>query len=237
MNFSMQRVCAWSCIGFAAIFTVGFWLFSGFLPPIRPSDNAQQIAAIYNADGDMIRVGLILSLTGCVSFPLFGGVLAAQTRRIKSASPAFAYIQIAGAAGATVVIMLALVFMLAAGFRSDALDPDVVQGLNDVAWIMFIITFPPFLAWCIALAMAIFSDTSENPVFPRWAGYFNIWIPGLFLPPVLLVFFKSGPFAWNGLVTFWVALTDFFVWMIVMFILVLKAINAEEAEAKAAASS
>jgi hypothetical protein len=48
----------------------------------------------------------------------------------------------------------------------------------------------------------------------------------------LLAFFKSGPFAWNGALVFWLAGSTFFVWFIVMTVTLLKAIRQEQESAR-----
>lgn len=47
---------------------------------------------------------------------------------------------------------------------------------------------------------------------------------GKSLPGGLVTFFKSGPFAWNGILAFWLPLTVFGIWYGVMFMLLRKAI-------------
>jgi len=44
------------------------------------------------------------------------------------------------------------------------------------------------------------------------------------------VFFKDGPYAWNGLLAFWVPLTAYATWMLVSFWLLRQAIAHEERE-------
>ena len=51
----------------------------------------------------------------------------------------------------------------------------------------------------------------------------------LFTPGTIAVFFHDGPFAWNGLFTWYLPLTVFAIWMITMSVLMLKAISAESA--------
>jgi hypothetical protein len=80
---------------------------------------------------------------------------------------------------------------------------------------------------CLAVGACILKDKAED-VYPRWLGYFNIWVAVLFLPGSLLYFFKDGPFAWNGLFVWWIPLSVFFGWFIVMFVMTIKSLNRQE---------
>jgi hypothetical protein len=68
---------------------------------------------------------------------------------------------------------------------------------------------------CAFTGIAILSDKREDPFFPRWVGYFNIWMGILQAPGVMMAMFLTGPFAWNGLFTFWIPLTVFSFWIYV----------------------
>ncbi|MGD9663540.1 MAG: hypothetical protein AB7U63_20045, partial [Porticoccaceae bacterium] len=59
-------------------------------------------------------------------------------------------------------------------------------------------------------------------------GFYNIAVTTLFLPVGLIFFFKAGPFAWNGMIGFWIPLLDFFIWMVVMTVFLFKAVNQEK---------
>jgi uncharacterized membrane protein YciS (DUF1049 family) len=86
----------------------------------------------------------------------------------------------------------------------------------------------------LVIAMAIFDD-KEQKVFPRWLGYLNVWVAIGFTPTALIYFFKHGPFAWNGLLAFWLALTIFCGWFLTMFVYVVRAIRNQAAEERATA--
>lgn len=61
---------------------------------------------------------------------------------------------------------------------------------------------------------------------PEWSPE----IVQIFLPGSISVFFKDGPFAWNGLLTWYLPLTVFTAWIIVNTVLTLRAITREERE-------
>jgi hypothetical protein len=81
----------------------------------------------------------------------------------------------------------------------------------------------------VVIAVAIFSDHSPDPVFPRWVAYLNIWVAVGFLPGALLTYFKTGIVAWDGLLAFWLAAVLFFSWILVLFWATLRAVNREAA--------
>ena len=100
--------------------------------------------------------------------------------------------------------------------------------MNDMAWLCFINPVCIIFFQGIAIGLAILMDKRSQPVFPRWFGYFNIWIVIVYLPGSLVPLFKHGPFAWNGVLAWWIPLTLFVIWMITMTRLLLKAITQQE---------
>ncbi|HMB60720.1 MAG TPA: hypothetical protein VKN35_12475 [Xanthomonadales bacterium] len=69
----------------------------------------------------------------------------------------------------------------------------------------------------VSIAIASLADDSEEPTFPRLSGYFNLWAFVLSVPTQFIFFFKSSPFAWGGILAFWMPLTVFMAWFIIMF--------------------
>src|SRR5829696_4042584 len=104
------------------------------------------------------------------------------------------------------------------GLSVDTLAPDTTQLLYDLIWFLFLIPWPPFMLWQFLTGFAILSDANRQTMFPRWTGYFSLWAGALEVFSALSVFFYSGPFSYNGLVTFWVPGVSFFGWVLVMAI-------------------
>ena len=85
----------------------------------------------------------------------------------------------------------------------------------------------------VPIGIAILMDRSNRPVFPRWVGYVNLWVPLTFVPALLPYFFMTGPFAWQGLLVFYLGLSTFGLWVVVMTWALLRAVRDEDAHSEA----
>jgi len=80
----------------------------------------------------------------------------------------------------------------------------------------------------MATSAAILCDTSATPVVPRWSGYLGLVMGLAQASASFLIYFKTGPFAWNGLFAWWLPATDFFAWFVIMTVLTIKAIDNQD---------
>jgi hypothetical protein len=217
-----QNICAWGGVFCAVVFGIGL-LLAGFVPPPSPSLTTAEIATFYRENANDIRGGMVLGLFGMAGWTAFVGVISAQMRRMRTGSDLPALLQLGAGSIGVLTVMLPIMIFAAAAFRPER-DPALTELLNDLGWLIIIPAFPTFIAQFGAIAMGALLDRSEVPVFPRWTAYFNLWVALLFIPGALAYFFRSGPFAWNGLFDFWLAGGAFFAWLMAMTPVVLKAI-------------
>ena len=224
MNTRMQIACAWCGVLFVTLLTIGWILIAGLVPLPPPSNDAAAIAELFSSNTGAIRFGALLSMFSISLTAPWIAVIAVQMKRIEGATPVLTYTQLVAGAVTVLILTLPTVLWTVAAFRPER-SPELVLLLSDFSWIAFIMTFPPFFVQLVAIGAAIISDRAERPVFPRWVGYFNVWVAVLFMPGGLITFFKTGPFAWNGLLAFWMPLTVFFLWYGVMFKMLLDTIR------------
>jgi hypothetical protein len=234
-QMTFQRVCAWSGAAAVTLFFLAF-VAADFIPPLAPHSSALYIAHFYQQHATRIRIGGCVMLLSGMFYAAFTGVISAQMRRIPGIHPSAVYVQLAaGAFGCLTFLVPAMLFIVTA-FR-PARDPAITQSLNDMSWIFLVMPWPPFMAQNYAFAYAIFTDKQAKPLFPRWLAYVNIWAPIIFSPSLLLPFFKVGPFDWRGIFVFWIPATVFVLQFVANVWMLLRAINREEAETRAAAAA
>jgi hypothetical protein len=234
VNAKNQLLCLWAGLAAIILFFIGYWFMAGLVPPPSPNDTAHQVVLFWSHNVTLTRFGLVVTLlAGTLTGP-WVAVIATQMKRIEGEHSPLTWTQLGLGMISVLVFLFPVIVMLAILFRPGR-DPQLILMMDDLSWLPFVGLFMPAMVQGLAIALAIFKDKEEK-VFPRWLGYFNVWVALLFIPDILIYSFKTGPFAWNGLIGFWVALSIFGIWFFVMFPYLRRAILSQAAEADAAAA-
>ena len=191
----------------------GAMFMIGLLPPMSPSLTAQQVAAFWSTDTGLKRCGLVVMLAGAGLQVPFGALVAIRIKQMEGRYPVLAYIQLVGTALSVVAIIMPTFAFAAASFRPER-DPQITQALNDLGWLPFVMNWPAATIQCLAIGFAVFG--AERSVWPRWFGYWNVWCSFILAAGGLVVLFKDGVFAWNGLLAFWLAAAFFGTWFLML---------------------
>ncbi len=192
----IQQACIWAGPAMGVLFVVGFTV-AGFFPPPSPNKSSAEVAAMIDAHRTAIRIGIVICLASCPLLMPFLASFTIQMKRIEGVRPIMAYTQLALGALATIEFVIPYVFMLASTYRADQ-NPDVTRALYDLGWFFFLGVISTFVLQLVLFGVAVLIDRRTAPIFPRWLGYVNIWLAITFTPASFLVFFKTGPLAWNG---------------------------------------
>ncbi|OBJ06493.1 hypothetical protein, partial [Mycobacterium colombiense] len=154
--------------------------------------------------------------------PVSNAVYFIQIKRM-SVSPVFRYTVMMGAITGTIVGMLFPLFCFGLGAFRPGYDPAILAMLYDFGYLAFIGSLGCFCIMWMAFGLAIILD--ENLILPKWLGYYTVWqyMSELIAAPVWIA--KSGPFAWNGLMTFWLAMALFVSWQFIVYVCIFRAIK------------
>jgi hypothetical protein len=227
MDIRAQRIFAWGGVVNWLMSFAGLYI-AGFLPIISPAASAEQMAALYRANGPlMIEIGSIVFLLASAPFVPFIAVLSTQIKRIEGNRRTLTYLQLAaGAASMTPLIVTPLPWCVAA-FRPHS--PQIIQALNDFGFITMLTATPAVGVQVLAVGLAVLADKRVQPVFPRWVAPASFVCALGLQGGLLLVLTQTGPFAWDGVIAGLLPFI-FFPWCIVMTPLLLRAIKQQEAE-------
>lgn len=209
-------ICWWTTVGFYLLFGVIFVPLTHVMPPPGPGRSVADTTAFFHHHTVTIQIGFALLLLVMGACSISNGFIAYQMTRM-SVSKVYAYGYIATlAVGALPGCMFAAFMFLTAVFRPDT-DPQILSLLNDATFLTFVGSLGCFAANYAVLAIAVLLD--ENEIFPRWFAYMAIWqvVTELLAAPVFI--FKKGPFAWNGVISFWEATGVFGIFLVFLIAL------------------
>jgi len=218
----------------ALIWVSAFFLFPGFAHPMSPTLSAEEVATFYRDETARIRYSMILFNWFGVGLVPIVILLAMQIRRMAHRTPILSYCLIACAGGPPTIFLIANMFWLLGSFRPDR-APELTQALNDLAWLTFTLVVPYLIAQCLLLALAIFWDHQDRPVFKRWVALFNVATAVALAPAAFTALSFTGPLAWDGLLSFWVKNSAIAVWIVVMGAVLAQNIRDQRAQERVAA--
>ncbi|KRB80561.1 hypothetical protein ASE01_02910 [Nocardioides sp. Root190] len=178
-----------------------------------PSESTADVVAFFLDDASRVRAGFVLSSLGVVLMIPLLALISVHLYRMDKGFPLLAFVQLIAAATTVLINFFPQLIFALAAFRGDRDHSDIVL-LNDAAFLFLFTGIMPFMVQNVAVGVAILRDRSG--LFPRWVAFLNFFVALSFIPDVLAWFFKTGPFAWNGLFVFWLALTTYCVFLFVM---------------------
>jgi hypothetical protein len=216
-----QRWMAWGGILSMIILLLGMWAIAGFVPPPGPDKSMDEIVRIYVDHNARIKVGIIIACAGVTLLAPWSVAISIQMRRIEGELAPLALSQALLGLMLLVEFYIPCIMWEAAAFRPEV-DPGFTYRIHDLASIMFIALPWTGMLQAILLAVAIFQDREESPVFPRWLAYFSLWAALCFLPGGLNSLAKTGVIAWNGLLAWWLGLAVFGGWIFAVSVCLLK---------------
>lgn len=228
MEARVQRVLIWSGPAMIGGWLLAFFFIAGFFPPSRPSAGPAEIVDLYAGHTNAIKLGMVLSMAASALLVPWAVAISGQLKQITGAK-ALADIQMVSCALLSLEFITPIGIWMAASFRFDGRAPDVTEAMHDIGWILFMTVIWSVEVQMLAIAAAILIDRTGDPVLPHWLGYLSLWVAVLILPAGLVLFFKDGPFAWNGIVGLYIPLTSFVIWIFSLTIAIHRKLGRERA--------
>ncbi len=215
MNPRAQIACAWGGVACVLLAGIGFFAVTGYVPPPRADLPANELADFYVDNATRIRIGMVICLFAWLGWGTLVAAIATQISRIEGERGVLANLELASGTVGWIFLLFPSLLLEVATFRPDERSAELTQALHDLGWITAFMPAAPFCLMAVTIAIATFKDR-DGAVYPRWFGYLNLWSAVLFFPGTLLIFFKSGPLAYHGILVFWIPFFVFGVWILAM---------------------
>jgi hypothetical protein len=229
MHIRTQLISIWLAVFFGAILAIAFLAFPGFFPPMSPLTPADEVAEFYRDNAAMIRFSMIVfNVCGIMLVPFYM-VVVEQMKRMATPTQVLPYAFLAAIASGTTLFAIADLFWLIAAFRPER-NAELVVLLNDLAWITFIAPVGMLLVQCAALALAIYLDARPKPIYPRWVAHLGVLTAIALVPSAGAALVQSGPFAWDGALSFWVRNGVYSLFLVVLIIVTWSAVRRQAGE-------
>lgn len=212
-----ELILLWTLPFLGLIWISSFLLFPGFSTPMSPTMTADEVAGFYRDPDNLsrIRYSMILFNWFCVGLIPILVLLALQVGRMGHRTPVFSYCILGCAAGGPTLFLIANLFWLLAAFRPER-DAELILLFNDLAWITFTSQVGFLIGQSLFLALAIYADQAPRPVFKPWVAHFNLLVVVLLIPAAFVGLAQTGPFAWDGFLSFWLKNITIGLWIVVM---------------------
>ncbi|MGU3501074.1 hypothetical protein [Mycobacterium sp. C31M] len=215
-----QWLAFWTVPFFFTLFGIVFVPLSWMMPPRSPSGSQAQIVEFMQSPNLLIACAILTVSFGLA--PLSNAVYLSQIKRM-SVSPVLRYSMMVGSMTGAIVGMLFPMFCFGLGAYRSGYEPEILAMLYDFGYLAYIGSLGCFCVMWMAFGLAIILD--RNGVLPKWLGYYTVWqyVTELMAAPVWIS--KSGPFAWNGLMTFWFAMVLYVSWQIIVYVCIYRSIK------------
>lgn len=206
-NPKLELWLSWyTILVFYNVFGIVFFGITRTQPPPKAWWDLPKIVWWFHDKGWGLLVGFgIIFVMG--AFATASTALITYSIRRMSVSPAFAWSYLILYSLAAVPGMLLTCIALVTGAMRPDRDPRLMGLLYDMGFLSFSGTMGIFLIGSVVWGVAILLD--ENEILPKWFGYFNICNALTEVVVATCCVLKSGPFAWDGVIAFYINMVVF----------------------------
>jgi hypothetical protein len=192
-----QLFGAWCAPLFTVLVLAGWIGFAHFYDPAAASLSPDATAAFFRAHRDGVLLGCSLLIVACVPLTLWTAQLGLQLWEVEGRRPLLAIGQVLAGVSIVVIVVIDASLWMSAAYRPGA-DGQIVQALNDAAWLGFLIAWPVLSMQMACTAVVALHDGRSQPLFPRWLAWASIAGALVLVTAGGPAFTHSGPFAFDG---------------------------------------
>jgi len=211
---------------FTVLTLVGWFGISQGLFPAHADWTPAQTAQFFAEHQFGVQLGCSIWIVGCCFLGIWVAQLSLVMARMEGSMPVWAVVQALAGGGIVVLVMLSCCLWTEASYRVGA-NPDVIVSANDSAWLAILQTWPILSLEMVATAIVMLQDRRAAKLVPDWLSYASIGGAVLLITTGGPAFTKSGPFAFHGVLGYFLPMLIWGLWFDSHSIFMWRALNRE----------
>lgn len=192
--------CNWI---FVALTAVGWLGIAHFWAPARADLSLEETKRWFT---ETHHTGVIV---GCTLFYIAAGILTPGSiamgimlAKIEGRRPLWSYTMAVSGVFISIIVFFNACAWIVSAYRKES-DASVLQAFSDWAWFAFLLGWIYLAIEMFATAAVELMDDRPQPMVPRWFSWLTIAGGFTIFFAAGPAFFKSGPFAYHGLLAFY----------------------------------
>ncbi len=203
-NLASQKIALWCNLVFVGLTAVG-WLGIGQFINMAEANLGLDGTKEYYTDTHHWQI-----IIGCTIFYIAAGLLTpgsiafgVMLSKIEGRHPIWSFTTAVCGVFISLIIFFNCCAWIVAAYRPET-GADVIQAWNDWAWFAFLLGWIYLAIEMVATGLVELMDKRDRPMIPRWMTWYTLAGAASIIGAAGPAFTKSGPFAYHGLLAFYV---------------------------------
>jgi hypothetical protein len=234
-DYKIWKAMAWCGPIFLLAVFVLWGIVARNMPPFPPSATGEEVKAHFQE----FRTPLLIALSVCLTMTAFYMAWSIAVSRlmetIEGRGGILSKLEYLGGTITVAPVTITMAIWLTAAHEVNNLSPEIMHMLYWFGWLTFDLAYFVTSLQIAAVSIVFARDKRVKKLVPSpvvWWGWVTF---ASFFSVSAIPFVTTGPLAFNGVISFWIAFFSWFFWIPSLSYFVIKGIDRVKAEEAAAA--
>jgi hypothetical protein len=233
-DYRTWKILAWAGPVFLTTIFALWGLLARNMPPFPPSATPDEVKAHFQE----LRLPLMIALSVCVTmtalYMAWSVAVARVMESIEGPGGLLSKLEMMGGTITCAPVMVTLAIWLTAAHEVNYLSAEVMHMLYWMGWLLFDLAYFVTSLQIAAVCIVFMRDKRKKKLVPDAVSWWG-WVTfASFFAVSAIPFVTTGPLAFNGMISFWIAFFTWFFWIPSLSFFIIKAIDRIKAEEEAA---
>jgi len=229
-DYPSWKVLAWGGPVFMGTFVFLWGVLAGNIPPFPPSADSQAVWQHYADNRLAIMIAMSVCLTITSTYMIWSVAISRVMERIEGPGGLWSKLEIMGGTITCAPIMTACAIWLTAAHEIHNIEPGIAHMLYWFGWLLIDLAYLVTSFQIAGISIVCMRDKRAKKLVPdavSWWGWVTV---ASFFVVSAIPFVSTGPLAFDGVISFWIAFFTWFIWCPVLSYYIIKAIDRIKAE-------